>query len=55
MGRVIEQYQGRDALVTLLSDTPAAFFKTYIKIYKKHEDAEIVKFSSSVEKILQSL
>ena len=55
IGRTIEKYQGRDVLVELLKDTPSAFFKTYIEIYKEHPDKDLVMFSSSVEKILQSL
>jgi hypothetical protein len=55
IGRTIEKYQGREVLVNILKDTPTAFFNTYIDIYKKHPDKDLVMFSSSVENILHSI
>jgi len=55
IGRTIEQYKGRDLLVELLKKPPLEFFKTYIDIYMKNPDKNLMTFSSSVNKILNSL
>lgn len=55
IGRTIEKYQGREALVELLKETPISFFKNYIKIYNEHPTDNIFKFHRSVEKIFQAL
>ncbi|MEE8296190.1 MAG: DUF5700 domain-containing putative Zn-dependent protease, partial [Sphingomonadales bacterium] len=52
MAKTILQYRGAHKLVELYSQTPAAFFKEYIMLYKHKPNAGIVQFSPSTEEII---
>ncbi len=52
MANTILQYKGAQRLVELYSQTPAAFFKEYITLYKAKPNADIVHFSSDIEEII---
>jgi len=55
IGRMIEKYDGRDALTDLLQRPPTAFFLRYIALYRSHQDPDLVRFSKETEEILEAL
>jgi hypothetical protein len=56
MAKMIDKYDGRAALIATYQKPVPQFFTRYMQLYRQHpEDAEFVKFSAEVERILKEL